>query len=150
MRQNLALLVQVWPGPTASRFAPAATDRARVTTLCRRECSSSCVLEYRSLFAYALRRVDCRVRREGRKGAVGGRQKHDDENLHAVSCNLAKRLSWKETAVAFRTTWRRSSIRGMGGPVGPATPDLSNVLSIESMRFSGSEPQVPYRRLPDR
>jgi transposase len=83
-------------------------------------------------FAYALRRVDCKrcgVKVEAVPWADG---KHTltKTYMHFLA-SWAKRLSWKETAVAFRTTWEKvfSSVE-WAVQWGLAHRDLSNVLSI--------------------
>lgn len=83
-------------------------------------------------FAYALRRVDCTrcgVKVETVPWADG---KHTltKTYMHFLA-SWAKKLSWKETAVAFRTTWEKvfDSVE-WAVQWGLAHRDLSNVLSI--------------------
>jgi len=83
-------------------------------------------------FAYALRRVDCTrcgVKVETVPWADG---KHTltKTYMHFLA-SWAKRLSWKETAVAFHTTWEKvyDSVE-WAVEWGLAHRDLSNVLSI--------------------
>ena len=46
------------------------------------------------------------LRRRGcRRGPLGRRQTHTDKSLYALPAHWARRLSWKETAGAFRTSW---------------------------------------------
>jgi transposase len=83
-------------------------------------------------FAYAMRRVNCKrcgVTVEAVPWADG---KHTltKTYMHFLA-NWAKRLSWKETAVAFRTTWEKV-FHSVEWAVqwGLAHRDLSNVTSI--------------------
>lgn len=46
-------------------------------------------------------------RRRRRRGPLGQRQAHSDYRLHALFGPLGSRLSWKETAEAFRTSWEK-------------------------------------------
>jgi transposase len=47
----------------------------------------------------ALRHCGCR------RGSLGRWQTHTDQSLHALLSRWARRLSWKETAAVFHTSW---------------------------------------------
>lgn len=47
------------------------------------------------------------LRRQGRAGAVGEWQASTDDNLYAVSRPLGGKLSWKDTAQSFHTSWEK-------------------------------------------
>ena len=42
-----------------------------------------------------------------RRGPLGRRKKDSHRSLHALSGPLARGLSWKDTAAAFRTSWEK-------------------------------------------
>ena len=56
------------------------------------------------MFLEYVRRVNCRSCGVRMETSMGVRQGHADDGLRAVSGTLRK-LSWKETAASFHTTW---------------------------------------------
>ena len=84
------------------------------------------------VFLYAMRRVECaRCRGAGRVRSVGDGQAPDDRCVCVVPRRVAKRLSWREVAVVFRTSWD-SVYRAVRMAVewGLAHRDLSGIEAI--------------------